>query len=261
MALSKPIGVFDSGIGGLTIASAIKRKLPQASIIYFGDTAHLPYGDKSATLIKGYIRNISNFLFEQDCGHLVVACNSASSVLTNDLLPAGYQSVLNVIDPVVNRVVMETGIQTVGVIGTRRTINSHVYRNRIKKQSESLLVKELATPLLAPMIEDGFVRNSISRSVIHEYLKRLGPVDALILGCTHYPLIRTEIQDYIGNDVLLLDAPDLIADQLVKENDISPNQSGTDHFYVSDFTESFEQKAQSFFGASIHLEQRSIHPK
>lgn len=257
-SINRPIGIFDSGIGGLTVASAIRKHLPNKTLIYFGDTVHLPYGDKSANSIKGYIKDITSFLAEQNCGHLIVACNSASSVLTKELIAPGFNSILNVIDPVVDEVCKSKTILKVGVIGTKRTINSHIYKKRILTKRPELEVIELATPLLAPMIEEGFIKNSIALAVIHEYLEQLKDIDALILGCTHYPLIKQQISDFYENKVLLFDAPDLIAIQLIELTSKEESSYENDHFYVSDFTKSFEDTAKLFFGQSIHLEEKRL---
>lgn len=255
--MSGAIGVFDSGIGGLTVAAAIKRHLPHQQILYFGDTLHLPYGDKSSENIKKYIKAISAFLFESDCAHLVVACNSASSVLPEIKDLPSFQSVTNVIDPVVQHVALSTDVKRVGVIGTKRTINSHTYRTKLLEANKNLEVFELSTPLLAPMIEEGFVDDTIAEQVIHEYLSELPEIDGLILGCTHYPLIRQEIDSFYKGKVQLFDAPDLVAQNLLN-NLVSSQQKKQDHFYVSDLTESFKKTAQLFFGDLIELEKRLL---
>jgi glutamate racemase len=279
--MAKAIGVFDSGIGGLTVAAAIKRQFPNRKIIYFGDTVHLPYGDKSAGQIQKYIKAISAFLFAQDCDQLVVACNSASSVLEDVVteLPS-FNRVLNVIDPVVDSIVQQSHLKRIGVIGTKRTIDSNVYEDRLKAKKPELEVFQLATPLLAPMIEEGFVHDKIAASVIDEYLSEMPSVDALILGCTHYPLIRKEINDFYKGKVELLEAPELIAQSMnanasksrseqqedlvypklqAKVDGVHPKlRAKVDHFYVSDYTASFEQTAQQFFGSKIKLEKRNL---
>jgi glutamate racemase len=254
------IGVFDSGIGGLTVASAIKKHLPEHQIIYFGDTLHLPYGDKSSGNIKQYIKAISAFLYEKRCDHLVVACNSASSVLPGLQELPSFKSVINVIDPVVKQVVTTSHIRKVGVIGTKRTINSKVYSTKIKAVASNVEVFELSTPLLAPMIEEGFVHDAIAEHVIHEYLSELPDIDALILGCTHYPLIKKEINDYYKGKVKLFDAPDEVANTLKKIVEPQALDSSKDYFYVSDFTSSFEKTAQLFLGGEIHLEKSDLFP-
>ena len=288
--MAKAIGVFDSGIGGLTVAAAIKRQFPNRKIIYFGDTVHLPYGDKSAGQIQKYIKAISAFLFAQNCDQLVVACNSASSVLEDVAheLPS-FSQVLNVIDPVVDSIVQQSHLQRVGVIGTKRTIDSNVYEDRLKARNPKLEVFQMATPLLAPMIEEGFVHDKIAASVIDEYLSEMPSVDVLILGCTHYPLIRKEINAFYKGEVELLEAPDLIVERMsvskstsvehedraylkpqaqgdrvepklqAKVDSVVPKlQAKADHFYVSDYTASFEQTAQQFFGSKIKLEKKNL---
>ena len=256
--MSGAVGVFDSGIGGLTVASAIKQHLPNHKLVYFGDTLHLPYGDKSSDNIKNYIKAISAFLFEQQCDHLVVACNSASSVLPLMKELPKFHSIINVIDPVVQDVLSDNSIRKVGVIGTKRTINSHVYRNQLTKRGNNLEVYELATPLLAPMIEEGFVEDSIAEQVIHEYLTELPEVDALILGCTHYPLIKKEIDNFYKGRVKLFDAPNVVVKELTSMLEPIVNSLQEDHFYVSELTSSFEKTAQLFFGNSITLEKRDL---
>lgn len=258
--MSGAIGVFDSGIGGLTVASAIKKHLPNQQIIYFGDTLHLPYGDKSSGKIKNYIKAISAFLFENRCDHLVVACNSASSVLPNTYDLPQFHSITNVIEPVVGSLVENNSIKRVGVIGTKRTINSHIYKQQIESLNNNIEVFELATPLLAPMIEEGFVHDSIAEQVIHEYLSELPEIDALILGCTHYPLIKKEIDAFYTGRVQLFDAPNLVAQKLKAIIEIDNTQSTPDHFYVSDYTVSFEKTAHLFFGQEIHLEKSDLFP-
>ena len=251
------IGVFDSGIGGLTVASAIREKFPDTQIIYFGDTMHLPYGDKSAENIKKYIKAISAFLYEMGCQDLVVACNSASSVLQSMSKMPPFNSITNVITPVVKAVALDDTIGSVGVIGTKRTVSSKVYSKQIAAISPEKKVFELATPLLAPMIEEGFIHNTIAEQVIHEYLEELPEVDALILGCTHYPLIKSEIDKFYKGKVKLFEAPNLVANQVT--NSSSQNTIvNKDHFFVSDLTTSFEKTAKLFFGKSIHLEKSDL---
>ncbi len=257
--MAEAIGVFDSGIGGLTVASAIQQALPNHRIIYFGDTLHLPYGDKSSKNIQKYIKAISAFLYEMRCRHLVVACNSASSVLSSVNSMPEFSSITNVINPVVDKVAMNMGIKSVGIIGTKRTIHSKVYSNLLQEKRSDLNIYELATPLLAPMIEEGFVHNAITEQVIHEYLQKLPKVDALILGCTHYPLIKTEINRFFDGKVQLFDAPKLVAQHVVNcVSERNTVRDSEDCFYVSDLTNSFEKTAQLFFGHSIHLRKSDL---
>ena len=184
-----PIGIFDSGIGGLTVAAAIHKLLPNERIVYFGDTAHLPYGDKSAKAIRGYSQKITEFLLEKHCKMVVMACNTASSVGFRIVKQTCGSKALatNVIDPMVKYVSANYQTGKVGIIGTKGTIDSRVYPRKLKQENEELLVASAATPLLCPMIEEGFFNNNISKTIIFDYLSRnqLEEIDALVLGCTH----------------------------------------------------------------------------
>src|SRR6478752_249486 len=188
-----PIGIFDSGIGGLTVAHAITRILPNEQLIYFGDTAHLPYGDKSTAAIQAYSVKICDLLIRQRCKVILIACNSASAAayeLVREYV-GSKAKVMNVIDPVVDYIKEHYNGKTIGLIGTKQTVLSNVYKKKVDALSKNIDLKSLATPLLAPMIEEGFFDNNISESIITSYLSdaSLSGIEALILGCTHYPLI------------------------------------------------------------------------
>ena len=265
-----PIGVFDSGIGGLTVAHAISRLLPNEQIIYFGDTAHLPYGDKSKDLIRAYSLEITDFLLHaKHCKCIVIACNTASAAAYEYLRDThkGHVPIFNVIDPIIESVITDDSIQHVGIIATKTTILSGVYQEKLSRRKPSLKYSALATPLLAPMIEEGFYNNNISQTVIHNYLEQpeLQGIDALILGCTHYVMIKKEINEFYKGKVKLFDSTDIVAtklkDILDKEHLLSENQVGKNLFYVSEYTASFEQAAKAFYGTSISLEQQKISSK
>ena len=260
---SSPIGIFDSGIGGLTVAHAIKKLLPSEQIIYFGDTAHLPYGDKSAAAVQAYSIKITDLLIQRGCKVIVIACNTASAA-SNDLLKeytASRAKVINVIDPMVEMVASKTKNGRIGVIGTKGTVQSSVYKRKLKRLNESLLVREMATPLLVPMIEEGFIHNRISGEIIKNYLtnKVLDDISDLILGCTHYPLIKEDIESYYHGQVQVHDSSvvtaQYLADYLEANNLLnSTGKNEIDHFYVSDYTEEFENSANHFFGNEVNLE-------
>jgi glutamate racemase len=262
---NQPIGIFDSGIGGLTVANAIRRFLPHEQIIYFGDTIHLPYGDKSADAIRYYSLTISKFLLEQNCKMIIIACNSASSAAYDVLLNffEGKALFVNVVDPLVQSVIHH-GFKNVGVIATKATINSSIYRNKIKSYNQKIKVNQLATPLLAPMIEEGLYSGKISKSIIENYLSHpeLDGIDSLLLACTHYPLIKDEISEFYGCQVAILDSTDVVKDEvfqlLSNENLLCQQRAGDDAFYVSDYTESFESTAQNFYGDKIKLEVKQV---
>lgn len=258
-----PIGLFDSGIGGLTVANAILRELPNESLIYFGDTAHLPYGDKSADTIRYYTKTIGAFLLSKDCKIIVIACNTASSVAFEMLenMAGDKAHVFNVIDAVVDEIIARK-YKKVGVIGTLGTIHSNAYFNKITHKDATVSVHQLATPLLAPMIESGFVDGHISNLVIEEYLNatELQDIDTLVLACTHYPLIKREIEEYYrkkNRQVEVLATNEIVAKHIkkfmIEHGLINYEKKGHHAFYVSDYTESFEKTTQLFYKESIHL--------
>src|SRR6187402_1684557 len=197
---SQPIGVFDSGIGGLTVAHAITKLLPSESMIYFGDTAHLPYGDKSEAAIQAYSIKIADVLIRKGCKVIVIACTSASSAAYELLKEYLHKDIhiINVIDPMVEMVLNQFPNKPVGLIGTKRTVQSGVYNRKIEESNKGVTVQTLATPLLVPMIEEGFFNNQISHEIIGKYLSdsTLENINALILACTHYPLIKKEISEF-----------------------------------------------------------------
>ncbi len=264
---ASPIGIFDSGVGGLTVASSITHVLPRESILYFGDTAHLPYGDKSAVAVQYFARHITDFLLQRNCKAIVIACNSASSVAYETLdqqVPAPI-ILVNVIDPVIDQIGRQgKNWQRIGVIGTERTIATGTYEERIRNKYPGKEVVSVATPLLAPMIEAGFYNNTVSRKVIEQYLQddRLQHLDALILACTHYPLIRPQIEEFYDNAIPVLEAGRQVAvhlkERLSQVDLLQHHAQGEHRFYVSDYTTSFEQTTQIFYGKKIKLEENNI---
>jgi len=267
MQNNAPIGIFDSGIGGLTVAHAIKNELPNEDLIYFGDTAHLPYGDKSTATIQAYAIKIADFFLQKKCKVIVIACNSASAA-ANELLKeyvASRATIINVIEPMVNYVSQHQGNQQVGIIGTKQTVNSNIYANSISSKNSSINVKSLATPLLVPMIEEGFLHNNIAHDVITKYLgdEKLDGINSLVLGCTHYPLIKNELSNFYNKSIEILDSSTITA-QFLKdflESSNFANESGTtgnSRFYVSDLTDSFEHSAKLFFGEPVVLEKYKL---
>lgn len=263
--MNRPIGIFDSGIGGLTVAKAIKEALPNETIIYFGDTAHLPYGDKSKESIISYSIRIAQFLIEKKCKALVIACNTASAHAYADLktkfpdLP-----IINVVDPTVDYCLDKYKKGKIGVIATRGTIKSRIYPRKLNKKNPKLEVPQTATPLLAPMIEEGFFNNKISKTIINSYLstKNFNKIDALILACTHYPLIKKEVIAFFKRPVEVIDSATVVADYTKKTLKnlklLSKKKSASDIFYISDYTESFEETSKLFFGNVIDLKEERI---
>ena len=262
---NKPIGIFDSGIGGLTVAKAIAKALPNERIIYFGDTAHLPYGDKSKDSVKGYSKRIVSLLLAKGCKAIVIACNTASAHAYADLKKF-YPKVpiINVVNPTVNYVTDKYVSGKIGVIATRGTIKSRIYPRKIVKKNPKLEVPQAAAPLLVPMIEEGYFNNNISQTIINSYLsaKNFNDIHALILGCTHYPLIKGEVKNFFKGKVEVIDSASVVANftkKLLKKEGLMANKkSGPDKFIVSDYTDSFEETSKLFFGHSIHLSEERI---
>ncbi len=263
---SSPIGVFDSGIGGLTVAYAIRQLLPNESIIYFGDTAHLPYGDKSEAAVQAYSIKIADVLLSKKCKVIVIACNSASSAAYELLKEyVGKRAhVINVIDPMVKFLSENYNGRKIGLIGTKRTVTSNVYFKKIEDLNKNIALASLATPLLVPMIEEGFFNNAISSEIIEKYLENelLDNISALVLGCTHYPLVKEQISKFYSHKVDILDSSQITADylksSLEKEGLLSDSKNEEDHFLVSDYTESFEASTKIFFKEKVHLEKHLL---
>lgn len=265
--MKRPIGVFDSGIGGLTVANAIKRKLPGERIIYFGDTAHLPYGDKSPDAIRYYAIRICKFLLDHDCKMVVIACHSASTVAYDTLLEFYKERIIvvNVVDPLVDAVV-ENKLKKVGIIATKATIKSQTYQKKIQSRDQFIEISALPTPLLVPMIEEGFAEGKISNNIIDHYLsdKVFDGIDGILLACTHYPLIKKEVAAFFNNQVMVLDSTDIVADAvdtiLIEEKIKNKNREENQNheFYVSDYTESFENTTKLFYEGDIDLQEVSF---
>ena len=262
---NQPIGIFDSGVGGLTVAHAIKQILPGESLIYFGDTAHLPYGDKSAESIMYYSRRITEFLLERNSKVVLVACNSASASAFDFLKKEfeGKTILIDVIDPVVDY--MSTrDFNKIGVIGTKRTISSGTYEQKIKAKSPSTTVISLATPLLVPMIEEGFIFDDISNAIIRAYLSNetLAGIQALILGCTHYPIIKNQISKIFNFNIEVIDSARLVSlilrEVLEKKNLLNDSGNVKDQFFISDYTTYFEKIARMFFEGELNLKRADI---
>lgn len=261
----QPIGIFDSGVGGLTVAHAIKQVLPDEGLVYFGDTAHLPYGDKSAELITAYSKRITDFLLEHGAKVVLVACNSASASAFETLRKEyeGKIKLIDVIDPVIDYLATR-GFRKVGVIGTKRTINSGAYEKKLGEKSPATRLVSLATPLLVPMIEEGFIFDDISNAILRAYLsdKSLAGIEALILGCTHYPIIKNQVSKIFDFNVEVVDSaktvPSILRDYLAENDLLNENGKGSDQFFVSDYTPYFEKIAKMFFVGDINLKKADI---
>ena len=269
MPNNQPIGIFDSGLGGLTIVKGVYKVLPRESIIYYGDTAHLPYGDKSPELVRGFSEKIAAFLLEKKVKAIIIACNTASAVAKEAVeLVAGKIPVFNVVEPAAEYALRMSSRNKIGIIGTKTTIRSGIYRRTILQQMPTAEVVEKATPLLVPIIEEGWHDNSISKEVIEAYMSDTGfhHVDSLILGCTHYPLIKDQIHDYFmrnyNHSVEVIDSSVAVAETVRRELDkqdllASEANSPEHHFFVSDFSQNFASAAEIFLQQSVTFEKVS----
>lgn len=204
----RPIGVFDSGIGGLTVAGALRRLLPAEHISYIGDTARVPYGGKSATTIERYSRELSRMLLDDGAKLIVVACNSASALALAALQSSLEVPVLGVIQSGAVAAVAATRSGCVGVIGTRATVNSGAYQQAIRALNPDVRVEAAACPLLVPLIEEGWLEDAVTEAVVARYLEPLlqKGIDTLVLGCTHYPLLQGALKSCAGSGILLVDS-------------------------------------------------------
>ena len=253
----KSIGVFDSGVGGLTVVKELIRQLPSENIIYFGDTARVPYGIKSKeTVIRFSIENIL-FLLKHDVKLICVACNTVSSFALPVIKNHFRVPIVGVITPGVREAVYATQNKRIGVIGTKGTIKSRSYEFEIKQLAPGAKVTAVACPLFVPFVEEGWLKEDVVRSVAKTYLKPLkdAGVDTLILGCTHYPLLKPVIQKFMGDGVTLIDSAKQVAVEvkniLSKEDLLNKNGKGKHEFFVSDNPEWFSGLAQRFLGQPI----------
>jgi glutamate racemase len=261
LSSTSPIGIFDSGIGGLTVVKSVMEQLPGEDIIYFGDTARVPYGIKSMDTVKEYALQITDFLLKKNVKTILIACNTVAASAEKEIkLKSGNVPVFGVIDSGSNVAVTIGGRKKlIGVIGTLATVNSGAYEKAIKKLNPELSVFSKACPLLVPLAEEGWTDNTIARQVIELYLEdfKQKPMDALILGCTHYPLFKALITETIDNsETAIIDSADAIAASTQKYlSDIkllNSQKKGTFQCFVSDKPQRFQILAERFLGKSIN---------
>ena len=262
MDKNAPIGVFDSGVGGLTVAREIMRQIPNERIVYFGDTARVPYGSKSKDNIIKFSRQIIRFLQTENVKAIVIACNTASALALDEMQQEFDLPILGVVKPGAKVAVETTANKRIGLIGTEANIRSGVYTRYIKSLDDEAKVFEKACPLFVPLVEEGFAKHKITEEVIDIYLSdmRKSEIDTLILGCTHYPLLRSRIMAYFGESVHIVNpayetAMDL--KQILEEQKIA-NTSGEPaayDFYVSDAAEKFKKFANSILPYDVDKTQ------
>ncbi|MBA2291478.1 MAG: glutamate racemase [Gemmatimonadales bacterium] len=253
-----PIGIFDSGIGGLTVARAIHELLPHESTIYLGDTARVPYGPKSPETVRRYSREIADWLSRQGVKAVVVACNTATAHALSSLREQLPMPVIGVIEPGARAAAASTQSGAVGVIGTAGTISSGAYRRALEASRPGARIVERACPLFVPLVEEGWLSHPATRAVAEEYLGtvRSAGVDVLVLGCTHYPLLKPLIGDVMGGDTALIDSAHETARELVtvlqRHGIAAPAGSVATHRYVvTDDVERFERVGAVFLGERL----------
>jgi len=271
----KPIGIFDSGIGGLTLVREVSLQLPQENILYFGDTARVPYGSKSPKVVQSFARQDASFLYDKGVKAIIIACNTASAeafdILQNELdIP-----VIGVIKPGAKAAAENTKNGKVGVIGTLGTISSGAYTKMIHDIDESIEVTAAACPLFVPLVEEGWESKSVTREIAEEYLSPLiaEGIDTLILGCTHYPILKPVLREIVGSEINLVDSAEATAaelKQILDEEGLgnsSQDDKNSHGFFVSDFPFKFKEMAERFLGKEltevelVPLEVIESHPK
>jgi len=268
-ARTRPIGVFDSGIGGLTVVRALRELLPNENIFYLGDTARVPYGGKSAHTVERYSLEIAALLLAEDCKTIVVACNTASALALPKLEATSSVPVTGVIRPGAAAAVATTRNGHIGVIGTRATIKSGAYERAIRALDDKVQVSARACPLFVPLIEEGWLESEITDRVVRKYLEPLvqDGIDTLVLGCTHYPLLRAAIGRFLGDAVQLVDSAHncatAVRDLLDAENlRAAPGADGTLEVALTDPPDSFLEVAREALRldiGTVHLRE-VIHP-
>jgi glutamate racemase len=256
------IGVFDSGLGGLTILKAFLKRLPQYDYLYVGDNARAPYGNKSLDVIYEYTRQAVDFLFGRGCVLIILACNTASAKALRRIqqkwLPLHYpdRRVLGVVIPLAEVGIHETRLGRIGVIGTRATIETKVYQQELDKLRSDLKVYGLACPLLVPLVEEGWAGKPETNRILKKYLRQLKDrkVDTLILGCTHYPFLQKDIARIMGKNCKVLDGPEIVADKLEDYLHRHPEietrvvRSGRVSYFTTDDPERFRRFGEKFLG-------------
>ena len=258
MEKEKPIGVFDSGIGGLTVVKRIAAMLPSEDIVYFGDTARVPYGSKSNSTVIEYSIQDARFLLNKNVKVIVAACNTASSIAIEHLRKSFDVPVIGMIEPGAMHAVNQTKNKRIGVIGTRATIINKAYSKEIKRLDPAIEVFETPCPLFVPLAEEGWINHKATYEIAEEYLSGLRDlnIDTLVLGCTHYPLLSKVIQEVIGSNVTLIDSGVASAELVRNELDrtgLHTNKfsNGNHEFHVSDIPVKFKEIAELFLGNPV----------
>lgn len=254
----RAIGVFDSGVGGLTVLRELRSQIPDEPLIYLGDTARVPYGTKSSPTVLRYAHEAARFLLTQQVKLLVVACNTASAVALDDLAECYRVPVVGVVDPGARRALEVTRNGRVGVVGTEGTIRSGAYERALQARSSDVVVYAAACPLFVPLAEEGWAHHDVTRLTAREYLAPLldKGIDTLVLGCTHYPLLKKTLQEVVGPDVTLVDSAQETAKAVIsqlEEHQLLHQSTSTPppRYFVTDIPDRFERVGGTFLGEKL----------
>lgn len=261
---NRPIGIFDSGIGGLTVFKEVIKELPNESIIYLGDTARVPYGTRSKEVIENFASELAEFLIKKNVKYLVVSCNTISATCLDAIKKISPVHVIGVVDPAVKQAINSTKNKKIGVIGTNATIESGIYERKIKELDSSIKIFSQAGSLFIPLVEEGFSSHEAARQIAKEYLKRFDGtgIDTLILACTHFPLMSDVISDVMGPEVQLVDSAKPTAKAL-KEllKDIKILNSGKPKYdiLVTDAPDRVYEVSNRFFGKNLPVKPKKVN--
>lgn len=253
----KPIGMFDSGLGGLTVMKELMKALPHENFLYFGDTAHVPYGNKSKETIIRYSLEIAHFLMEQEIKLLIIACNSATALALDAVQNELDIPVIGVINPGVKAAIAHSENQKIAVLGTRATIQSEVYQSSILSRSPKAQIFALSCPLFVPLVEENYLEKKGAKLIVKDYLAPLKSqgVDTVLLGCTHYPLMKTLIKKEVGHEVAVIDSASSLAHEalsiLSRLGLIETSGLGAVRFFVSDDPQNFRKSGEAFLKQPI----------
>ena len=262
---NRPIGVFDSGVGGLTVVNALVQSTSSETIYYVGDTARVPYGNKSKKRIQQYSEEIIDWLIKKDCKMVVVACNTASSLAIDYLQKKFSLPIIGVIDPGVQLAISRTKSQSIGVTGTHATIKSNAYGEKLKFVKPKINIINQSCPLFVPLVEEGLTKGPITKLIVESYLSHFKStdVDTLILGCTHYPILAAVIKEVVGKNISLIDSGKATAEvvmEILNKNGLrSEDSNGGVYSFVTDSKESFQKVITKAMTPEINISIKSIN--
>jgi glutamate racemase len=255
---NRPLGIFDSGVGGLTVVREIMRRMPYEEVVYFGDTARVPYGNKSKQTVEEFALQIAGFLVEQNVKSLVVACNTMSALALDALEERFHLPLLGVIEPGARAAMAASTTKRIGVIGTLATISSGIYSRMLQSLERTCRVLEQPCPLFVPLVEEGWADGEIARLIAEEYLSSLrsSGIDSLVLGCTHYPLLKKTIGEVMGTGIRLIDSAEETAREVerilsLRNMERSSKIPAQHKFFVSDLPLRFAELGERFLGQPL----------